>query len=62
MNLAALTFLAGVFGIMAAMLLTSGGGPTVTPSLTLFQIFGYLLLMVSGVLALRVFFDPFRRR
>ncbi|GAB3799849.1 AarF/UbiB family protein [Humibacter antri] len=61
-TLAALTFLSGVFGIMAAMLLTSGGGPQVTPSLTLFQLFGYLLLVVSGVLALRVFFDAFRRR
>lgn len=61
-TLAALTFLSGVFGIMAAMLLTSDGGPQVTPSLTLFQVFGYLLLVVSGVLALRVFFDAFRRR
>ncbi|HET8927877.1 MAG TPA: AarF/UbiB family protein [Microbacterium sp.] len=61
-NLAAVAFLAGVFGIMAAMLLTSTTGPVVTPTLTLFQIFGYLLLVVSGVLALRVFFDTFRRR
>lgn len=61
-NLAAIAFLAGVFGIMAAMLLTSTGGPVVTPTLTLFQIFGYLLLVGCGVLALRVFFDTFRRR
>lgn len=61
-NLAAVAFLAGVFGVMAAMLLTSTTGPVVTPTLTLFQIFGYLLLVVSGVLALRVFFDTFRRR
>ena len=47
---------------MAAMLLTSTTGPEVTPSLSLFQIFGYLLLAGSGILALRVFFDTFRRR
>jgi ubiquinone biosynthesis protein len=34
----------------------------VTPTLSLFQIFGYLLVLLSGVLALRVFFDVFRVR
>ena len=61
-NLAALTFLAGVFGIMAAMLLVSASGPRLTETLTLFQVFGYLLLIVSGVLTLRALFDPLRRR
>ncbi len=61
-NLAALTFLAGVFGIMAAMLLTSAGGPSITPTLSLFQLFGYLLVVMSGVLTLRVLFDTLRRR
>ncbi|UUT34282.1 hypothetical protein [Microbacterium elymi] len=61
-NLAAITFLAGVFGVMAAMLLTSGGGPEITPTLSLFQVFGYLLVLVSGVLTLRVVFDVLRRR
>lgn len=58
----AVTFLAGVFGIMAAMLLTSGGGPVISPTLTLFQIFGYLLVVVSGMLTLKVVFDVFRLR
>lgn len=62
LNFGALTFLAGVFGIMAAMLLTSTGGPVIGAGLTLFQLFGYLLVVVSGVLALRVLFDVFRRR
>lgn len=61
-NLAAIAFLAGVFGLMATMLLTSTAGPLVSTNLTLFQIFGYLFLVVSGVLALRVVFDAFRRR
>jgi ubiquinone biosynthesis protein len=58
----ATAFLAGVFGIMAAMLLTSGQGPTVSATLTLYQVFGYLLVVVSGILTLRVLFDVFRRR
>jgi len=61
-NLAAITFLAGVFGLMAAMLLSSGAGPDITPTLTLFQLFGYLLVILSGVLTLRVVFDVLRRR
>ncbi|MFD4958064.1 ABC1 kinase family protein [Microbacterium sp. NPDC058389] len=61
-NLAAITFLAGVFGVMAAMLLTSTGGPEITDTLSLYQLFGYLLVVTSGVLTLRVLFDVFRRR
>ena len=61
-SLAALTFLAGVFGIMAAMLLTSSNGPAVTNTISLFQLFGYLLVLASGVLTLRVLFDVFRSR
>lgn len=62
LNLGAIAFLAGVFGIMAAMLLVSTGGPEIAPDLTLFELFGYLLVVVSGVLTLRVLFDVFRRR
>ncbi|WP_084516147.1 ABC1 kinase family protein [Microbacterium luticocti] len=62
MNLAAITFLAGVFGVMAAMLLASGAGPAITSTLSLFQVFGYLLALLSGVLTLRVVFDVLRRR
>ncbi|MET0853267.1 MAG: AarF/UbiB family protein [Microterricola sp.] len=61
-NLVVVTVLAAAFGIMAAMLLISDAGPQVTPSLSLFQIFGYMLVLLSGVLALRVFFDVFRVR
>lgn len=61
-NLLAVTFLAGVFGLMAAILLVSAGGPVVTPSLSLFQLFGYLLVVMSGLLTLKVLFDVFRLR
>jgi ubiquinone biosynthesis protein len=61
-SLVAVAFLAGVFGIMASMLLISEGGPAVTPELTLYQLFGYMLVIVSGLLTLKVLFDVFRRR
>ena len=56
-----LTLLACVTGIMATMLLVSGGGPAVTDSLTLYQLFGYLLLVLAGLFGLRVIFEIFRR-
>ncbi|AMB60430.1 ABC1 kinase family protein [Microterricola viridarii] len=59
-NLLVVSFLAGAFGIMAAMLLISDGGPRVSETLTLFQVFGYLLVLLSGLLTLRVLFDVFR--
>ena len=61
-SLAVVSFLAGIFGVMAAMLLTSDTGPQLTENLTLFQIFGYLFLVVAGVLTLRALFDVLRRR
>jgi ubiquinone biosynthesis protein len=61
-NLLVVTFLAGTFAITAAMLLISGGGPVISPTLTLFQVFGYLLVIVAGLLTLRVLFDVFRLR
>ncbi|MFC4225386.1 ABC1 kinase family protein [Lysinibacter cavernae] len=57
-----LTFLAGVTGIMATMLLVSAGGPQVTSTLTLYQVFGYTLIVTATAFALRVVYDIFRRR
>ncbi|MGH9066810.1 MAG: ABC1 kinase family protein [Acidimicrobiales bacterium] len=56
-------FLGGVTGIMAVLLLVFGGtvGPKVASSVSLFQFFGYCLLVVSAVLVLRVLFVIFRR-
>lgn len=61
-NLIAASFMAAAFGIMAAMMLVSTSGPEVTEGMTLFQIFGYLLVVLSGILTLRVLFDLFRIR
>ncbi|MEG0596049.1 MAG: AarF/UbiB family protein [Aurantimicrobium sp.] len=61
-NLVVVAFLGGANGIMATMLLISNGGPPINDTLTLFQLFGYLLVMVTGVLTLRVLFDVFRLR
>jgi ubiquinone biosynthesis protein len=61
-NQVVLAFVAGVAGIMATLLLISGGGPEVTPTLSLYQIFGYTLIVLAALLALRVLFDVFRLR
>ncbi|QPZ38776.1 ABC1 kinase family protein [Paramicrobacterium chengjingii] len=61
-NLAAVTFLAGALGMMAVILLVTEAGPRITETLTLFQIFGYLLVVLAGLLTLRVVFDAFRIR
>ena len=55
-----LTFLAGFAGVMATILLISDSGPQVTPTLSLYQIYGYSLSVVAVVLVLRVLFDVFR--
>lgn len=47
---------------MGAILLASVNGPQLTDTLTLFQVFGYLFLLVSGVLTLRALFDVLRLR
>jgi ubiquinone biosynthesis protein len=49
-------------GIMAVLLLASTGGPRVLPDLTLNQLFGYNLLVVSALLGLRLLFVVFRSR
>lgn len=60
-NLAAVTFLAGTSGIIATLLLINSGGPQITPTLSLHDVFGYLLVFASGVLTLRALFDIFGR-
>jgi ubiquinone biosynthesis protein len=55
-----LTILAATAGIMAVLLLGTGGGPSVTATVSLYQLFGYNLLVVCAVLALRVLVLIFR--
>jgi ubiquinone biosynthesis protein len=55
-----LAFLGATSGIMGVLLLGAGGGPAVSSSLSLFELLGYNLLVVSLVLVLRVLFIVFR--
>lgn len=57
---ALLTVLAATSGLMAVILLGTHGGPQVSPSVTLYQLFGYSLFVVAAVLALRVMVLIFR--
>jgi ubiquinone biosynthesis protein len=49
-----LAFLAATSGIMAVLMLGLSGGPHLTASVTLYQFFGYCLLVIAAILALRV--------
>jgi ubiquinone biosynthesis protein len=51
-----LTFLGATTGVMGTILLNVRRGPMVTPEITLFELLGYHLLLVSAVLVLRVLF------
>ena len=54
--------LAGVAGVMAVLLLGSGGGPEVRDGVGLHALIGYNLLVVSAILAVRVLAQVFRRQ
>ncbi|HWM01224.1 MAG TPA: AarF/UbiB family protein [Actinophytocola sp.] len=47
-------------GIMAVLLLAGTSGPRILPDLTLNQLFGYNLLVISALLGLRLLFVVFR--
>jgi ubiquinone biosynthesis protein len=57
-----LAFTGVATGLMAVLLLASTGGPRVLPDLTLNQVFGYNLLVISALLGLRLLFVVFRSR
>ncbi|TQM82907.1 ubiquinone biosynthesis protein [Saccharothrix saharensis] len=57
-----LTVLGATAGVMAVLLLGADGGPEVGPDLSLFQVFGYNLLVISVLLGLRVVVTIFRPR
>lgn len=56
-----LTVLGATAGLMGVLLLGTEGGPRVSQAITLFQMIGYNLLVVSAVLVLRVLILVFRR-
>ncbi|TCC60502.1 AarF/ABC1/UbiB kinase family protein [Kribbella pittospori] len=55
-----LAILGATAGLMAVLLLGTPGGPQVTTSMSLFQLFGYNLLVICAVLVLRVLVLVFR--
>jgi ubiquinone biosynthesis protein len=55
-----LAFTGTATGLMAVLLLASTGGPRVGAELTLNQLFGYNLLVVSALLGLRLLFVVFQ--
>jgi ubiquinone biosynthesis protein len=57
-----LTLLGAATGIGAVLLIGAPGGPKLTPTVSLFQVIGYNLLIVASVLVLRVLFAIFRNR
>jgi len=56
-----LTVLGATAGLMAVLLLGTAGGPVVSPTVSLYQLLGYFLLVISSVLVLRVLVLIFRR-
>jgi len=57
-----LTLLGAATGIGAVLLIGAPGGPEITPTVSLFQVIGYNLLIVASILVLRVLFAIFRNR
>ena len=57
-----LALLGAASGIVAALMLGTSGGPKVTATASLYQVIGYNLLIVAGILVLRVLFTIFRSR
>ena len=57
-----LTILGAAGGITSALLLGVSAGPKITPNVSLCQLIGYNLLIVTAVLVLRVLFTIFRSR
>ncbi len=55
-----MTVIAGVAGVMAVLLLGTPGGPEVTGTISLYELFGYFLLVIAAILALRVLAGIFR--
>jgi ubiquinone biosynthesis protein len=57
-----LAFLGAASGIIAALLLGTPGGPKITPTVSLYQVIAYNLLIAAAILVLRVLFTIFRNR
>ena len=51
-----------LYGIGAILLIGAPGGPKIAPTVSLFQLTGYILFIAAGVLVLRVLFAVFSNR
>jgi len=55
-----LAFLAAAAGIMAVLMIGLHGGPALSKSVSLYSFFGYCLLVIGAILAVRVLAQVFR--
>jgi ubiquinone biosynthesis protein len=55
-----LAFLAAAAGIMAVLMIGLHGGPALTREVSLYSFFGYCLLVIAAILAVRVLVQVFR--
>ena len=55
-----LAFLAAAAGIMAVLMIGLHGGPALSKSVSLYSFFGYCLLVIAAILAVRVLVQVFR--
>ena len=55
-----LAFLAAAAGIMAVLMIGLHGGPSLTRAVSLYSFFGYCLLVIAAILAVRVLVQVFR--
>ena len=55
-----LTFLAAAAGLMAVLMIGLHGGPALSKSVSLYSFFGYCLLVIAAILAVRVLVQVFR--
>ncbi len=60
MHRALLAFLAAAAGIMAVLMIGLHGGPALSKTVSLYSFFGYCLLVVAAILAVRVLVQVFR--
>lgn len=60
LNRVLLAFLAAAAGIMAVLMIGIHGGPALSKTVSLYSFFGYCLLVIAAILAVRVLVQVFR--
>ena len=60
LNRVLLAFLAAAAGITAVLMIGLHGGPALTKTVSLYTFFGYCLLVIAAILAVRVLVQVFR--